>query len=452
MFSLNQMIGLRNKRTGSHFALAIALATGAAVMAGAIAEPAYAQKKKKKDGEGADYSEGFVSVFGPLQDSYNADGVDYAALTAQIPTVLGTVQTPSDRFAAGQFTYNLGTKIQDADLQLQGAELMLESGKVAPESIGQYNFLAAQLAYNLEQWAKARQYGTAALEAGYTQNSPQLLIAETYFGDNLTAEGLTFLRQAIQGKTDAGEAVPADWIKRGLAQAYNNELNTQAVDFSMLYVTHYPDADSWGDAIAIQRNLNTYAEPELLDLLRLARRVNGLRTVQDYEDYVQAADARRLPGEVQALIAEGTSNGLITGSNMFIAEAGEIAGTRIRDDRSALPALERDAMASGASIRTIVAAGDAFMSYGQYDKAETFYTSALGQPGIDMPLVLNRLGIAQAEQGKFDEARTTLGKVEGARQSIARLWSIYVNQSGPATTSATIPVAAPEAPAENGGV
>lgn len=435
------------KRAGSHFALAVALATGAAVMSGVIAEPAHAAKKKKQK-DGADYSEGFVAVFAPLQEAFNAEGADRAALASQIPAVVAAVQTPSDRFAAGQMVYNIGLETKNTAMQLQGAEMMLESGKVPAEATGQYNFLAAQLAYNSEIWPKARKYGTAALAAGYTQNNPQLVIAESYFGEGMYEDGLNFLRQAIKAKTDAGEKVPGDWIKRGLSQAYNNDLNAQAVDFSMLYVTNYPDQNSWGDAIAIQRNLNRYEEPELLDLLRLSRRVNGLRTVQDYEDYVQAADARRLPGEVESLIAEGQSKGLITGGNMFIAEADETAKSRIRSDRAELPTLERDAKKSDATTRTVVAAGDAFMSYGEYAKAEGFYDRALQLPGADTQLVLNRLGITQTEQGKYDQARMTFAKVDGTRKPIARLWTIYVDQR----EKPAMPVAAPEAPANDGGM
>ena len=450
MFSSIAPFGARKSgrpaRSGSHLALAIALATGAAMTAGAIAEPAQAQRNKKDKKAKAgkpDYSKPFLEVVGPIQETYNAEGADYAALKPQVPAMIAAVSTADDRFVAGQMTYNIGTKTSDAALQLQGAELMLESGKVPAESVGQYNFLAAQLAYNQEEYEKARRFATGALEAGYTQNSPQLIVAESFFADNQVSDGLDYLAQAITSKAEAGGTPDMDWIRRGLSQAYNNNLADQSDKFALMLVQYYPSESIWRDAINIQRNMRNYEGQQLLDLLRLSRRVNALTTVRDYEDYVQAADARRLPGEVDAIIRAGKSSGVVTGSNMFIAEAGETASGRIRADRAELPALERDARAGNANLRTVVAAGDVFLSYDDYAKAEEFYAKALTMPGVDTPEVLNRLGIAQLEQGKLDEARQTFAQVQGARQAIARLWAAYADQRGQPTAAAA--AASPEA-------
>ncbi len=57
-------------------------------------------------------------------------------------------------------------------------------------------------------------------------------------------------------------------------------------------------------------------------------------------------------------------------------------------------------------------------------------------PGVDTAEVLNRLGIAQMEQGKYDEARNTFAQVQGARQAIARLWGVYAEQRGGAGAAA----------------
>ena len=76
----------------------------------------------------------------------------------------------------------------------------------------------------------------------------------------------------------------------------------------------------------------------------------------------------------------------------------------------------------------MVAAGDAFISYDDPAKAEAFYQIAMTKPGVDMGRVLTRLGIAQADQGKYADAQATFAKVEGVRKPIAQLWLIYVTQ------------------------
>ena len=50
--------------------------------------------------------------------------------------------------------------------------------------------------------------------------------------------------------------------------------------------------------------------------------------------------------------------------------------------------------------------------------------------GVETPVVLTRLGIAQFDQGKYSEAGETFRKVEGARKDIANLWAIYAAQKG----------------------
>ena len=97
-------------------------------------------------------------------------------------------------------------------------------------------------------------------------------------------------------------------------------------------------------------------------------------------------------------------------------------------DKPDLPGHERDASAANATALTAPAAGDAFLSYNDFAKADKYYTAALAKPGADTARILTRLGIAQLGEGKTSEAQATFAKVEGARQAIARLWGIYAGQ------------------------
>lgn len=416
---------IRN-RAGSRLALAIALATGTAVGVTGFAAPAYAAKKDKAPKK--DYTKEFVAAYQPLADQLNDEAPDVAGLQAAIPGLLATVATSDDKFAAGNFVYSVGLKAKDMGLQRDGIVLMLDSGMVPVENQPQYNFLVGQLSYQLKDYAAARTYGTKAMELGYTENAPEIFVAEAYFADNQAKQGLDFLSGAIQSRLDAGQPVDQTWLQRGLALAYKSNLAPEAAQYGYWYAKMYPSANSWGDAIAILRNFNKYESPMLLDLMRLTKRTETFRTKIDYADYVEAADPRRLPGEVIAVIDHGYTAGTISKDDIFFADSYKLAEGRVAADKSELPTLEKDADAAGASLRTVVAAGDAFLNYGQAAKAERFYTKALGMPGADTALVLTRLGIAQVDQGKYAEADATFKKVEGARQAISRLWAAYAEQ------------------------
>ncbi|MCP5383969.1 MAG: hypothetical protein H6913_05075 [Altererythrobacter sp.] len=66
------------RRTGSNFAMAIALATGTMVATAGIALPVYAKEKKNDKEPKADYSKGFVAAYTPV-DKLSKAGDNEAA-------------------------------------------------------------------------------------------------------------------------------------------------------------------------------------------------------------------------------------------------------------------------------------------------------------------------------------------------------------------------------------
>ena len=432
MFSFTRNQAVRAKRSGSQFALAIALATSATLGVTALETPAFAAKKEKKSKEAeapkANYSKGFVAAYSPLNDLFQAEPKDNAAITAGVPTMLAAVETPDDRFAAGNLIYSFGRSTSDRAMQRKGVDMMLESGKVPAESLGDYNFLAGQLAYQDKDWETSRTRLLAAVDAGFDNNDPQAIIAETYFSQEKYGEGLEYLAAEINKRIAAGKDIDHDWLKRGIAVSYKNGFAETAGAFARMNAKMFPSRDSWGDAIAIERNFNDFDSQETLDVLRLAQRTGSLRSERDYVDYIEVADPRRLPGEVNSAVEAGMEAGLLNTSDVFVAESRSTAKARLSADQAELPALERDARKPSSTAVTATAAGDAFLSYGRAAQAEEMYTIALGKAGVDTPRVMTRLGIAQADQGKTEEAKATFAKITGKRAPIAKLWTVYIDQ------------------------
>ncbi len=439
------------RSAGSKFALAIALACGTALGAVALEAPAEAQRKKKEEAAApkANYSKKFVEAYKPVEDLSKAG--DAAGAKAQLPAVIAATETPDDKSAAGGLAYNIGTQTSDTALQRQGLDLMIASGRADATKLGQYNFTAYQLASQSNDFDAARRYLEAAIAADYSfdgtladgttrrfgADDMRAMMAELYFEQGNHAQGLEFLENMIDQRAAGGQTVPDSWIKRGLSIAYQNELREQAGDFAALYVKHYPSETSWSDAISIQRNMAELDSHATLDLLRLADRTNALRDGRAYVDYIEAADARRLPAEVKRIADKGVAQGKLKANDTFIAEVLQIASGRIAAERADQPALERDAQAASGTATLATAAGDSFLSSGNAAKAEAMYRVALGKPGVDNARVLTRLGIALADQGKTAEATETFAKVQGDRAAIARLWSIYVNRGTAPAAAAT---------------
>jgi len=434
-------------KPASHLVLAIALATGTAVSMVGMAEPAYAMKKKKKKEDQAtpEYSEAFIAAYQPLQTIVNADGGDIASAAALIPGVLAVTSSADEKMVAGNAVYNIGVKSGDQAQQLEGMKLMLSSGKVQPTEAGRYNFIAYQLSNSASDFPSARNYLQAAIDANFTTanvtaDSMRIAMAESYFSEGNNAGGLDYLSQAIAQRKAAGQTVDESWYRRGLSIAYNNQLETDVYDFVIGWIGDYSSQENWRDAINIARNLGSFDQPEMLDLMRLGYRLDTFAGKQEYIEYVDAADPRRLPKEVETVIQQGYATGRVSRDDIFLADSLSTAKSRIASDRAELPALERDARSSSAGLRTVVAAGDAFLSYGEVTKAAEFYAKSLNMPGVETSQVLTRLGIAQADAGDFAGAQESFAKVQGKRSPIARLWAAYAAEKAAPPAPAPVPV------------
>lgn len=409
----------------------------------ANAQRAPRQKDKAKEETKSKYSKEFIAAYKPLNDAVAAEGADINALRPQLDALPGLAVSVDEQLAAGGVIYNAGLKISDRALELKGMELMLNSGKLTPEDTARYNFVAFQLANALQQYERSRTYLQRAIDGKFSTESVttadlEITMAESFFSEGQYVAGLDYLSKAIAGRKAAGLPVDNLWYRRGITVAYNNKIEPQIYDIVVAWLAEYPSKENWKDGINLTRNLNNYEGPEILDLLRLARKAGVLTEKSDYIYYVESADARRLPKEVKDVIQEAYAKDAVSKDDIFVADTLATANARIKSDMAELPALEKDASAPSAALKTVSAAGDAFLSYGEYAKAAGFYQKSLGMPGVERNTVLTRLGIAQVGMGDYAAAQETLAKVEGARMPLAKLWSAYAaEQQASAGTGAT---------------
>jgi hypothetical protein len=370
-----------------------------------------------------------------LDAAVGALGTLLAAEKTQLDAAFAAVTSPDDRYMAGSLAVTLGGLAKDTAIQRKGLEAMIASGKPAPADLPRLQYYLGQFAFDAKDYATARTMLQSAVSAGFHENDADALLAEAFISDNQAAQGLTVLKQAIDYRNSTPNKAPANWYRRGLGAAYKAKLLDQAADFAMSLVSNYPTKDNWAGAITVVREIGRYPAQETLDLMRLMDRTKSYAEERDYIEYIQAADARRLPGEVIRVLDTGQAAGKLRASDVFIAEARSIASGRIAADRATLPNYERDARAANATAVIATGAADTFLSYGDAAKAEALYTIALGKAGGNTPQLLNRLGIAQIDQGNFAAGQATLAKVTGPRGYIAKLWAIYAAQKAAAPAS-----------------
>jgi tetratricopeptide (TPR) repeat protein len=318
----------------------------------------------------------------------------------------------------------LGNKLSDAQLQRQGLELMVASGKADPSQLGQFQFFIGGLAYEAQDWAAARTALQAAMAAGHPEDS-EAMIAETYFGEGQAAPGLDYLEGVVDRRAAAGQPVPESWLVRGLQVAYQARLAEQAVEWSTRLVEQNPNQINWQRALQVVNSLSDLDPQAQLDLLRLMRTTDALKERIEFVTYIETADPRIMANEVSRILDAGVQAGIFTTGEEYYAEVKRIVDERAAQDRRDAPGLANEAR-SAASGNAALNAGDVFLSLDSWAEAEEMYALALQKGVADRDRALTRLGIAQAHQGKNAEARATFEQVAGVRLPVAQMWTAYV--------------------------
>jgi hypothetical protein len=425
-----------------NFAMALAATSAVALSMAMPVEQALAAKEKAKKPE---YSKEISPVAQEIQKALEAG--DTATAQAKLTQAEALMSAPDDKFLVGNFYIQLAGKMNnDQAMQKKGVMLMLESGVAPADSVPRLNFYAGQFAFQDKNYAKASQYLTQAKSLGFADDNLDALIAEARFQQGDVEGGLNVLSEAIAAREAAGSVAPEDWYRRGTAKALENKLTGQIGPWTKKLVTAYPTPENWRIALSLYRDSAGLEAQDTLDLMRLMRQTGALVSERDYAEYTQAANPVRLPGEVIAVIEEGQASGAIPATSTFAPEELKLAKGRVAADKADLPSAEKDARSSANGV-TALATADAFLAYGQYDKAAELYAVAMSKGGIDAQRAALRLGIANALRGDNAAAMTAFGQVTDGKKPIADFWTLWLDNKQSASAAPT--AAASTTPSES---
>jgi tetratricopeptide (TPR) repeat protein len=402
----------------SAVAFAVALSGGSLVGTAVLSSPAYAQKKPS-------YSREFVKAYQPVEAILKAEGGDMNAAKAQLDAVYAAIKNDDDRNAAGNVTLMIGNKLNDPVLQRHGLELMLQSGKVAPEQVGQFNFFVGNLAFAAGDYEAARTALKAAVASGYTQDNPQGLIIESYLSEKNVAGALDYLSEAAAAAKAAGQELPENYYLRGLQAAYDANDLAASTKVSAMLVKAYPTTENWKKSLQVFYSLGSFDPPLLIDVLRLMRDAGALSERREFVSYIEAADPRIMSNEVQGVLADAVAAGELTTSESYYADVKRVVDERAPADRRDITGLAKEASTSSTG-KAAYNAGEVYLSLGDNADAEAMYEMALAKGVEDPNRTLTRLGIVETRQGKYAEATETFGKITGDRAPIAAMWLAYI--------------------------
>lgn len=425
-------------RFTSAFALGLMVATATAVSF--VHAPALAAKKdKKEEGGQIKPSPEFLKVYIEIDKLNKAN--DLAGVKGRLAEAEQAARTPDDQYLVGSLTFNVGIGLKDESLQRAGVEKMLASGKINPAESGKFQFAAGQFALKAKDYDKAIGYFNQAAAANYGGSTPELMLAESYFGKayanvagnqftpagrTLAQQGLPHLKKAIELETAGGKPADPTWYSRGFRMAALSGAS-DLPQWTSQALKADPNPENW--RIALRSYQDAHKEmtrEENLDLLRLMAETGALKDAYSYGEYVDAAMKGGLIGEARSVIDRGRTSRALAPTQL--ADQYQIASSGMAKDKASLPAASADA-ARAATGRTAAVTANAYLGYGDYAKAIELYRLALKKGGVDADEVNTRLGIALAKSGDVAGAKTTFASVAkpGNRKTIADFWTLWLS-------------------------
>jgi tetratricopeptide (TPR) repeat protein len=359
-----------------------------------------------------------------LQTAVNAN--DVANIPAKIAAAQAVAKTADDKYFIARIQLKQAVASQDQAAIATAVDAVLASGGVEPSQVPLLHLMRGKVHYNAKQYDQAIASFQKTLAADPSNTEALTLMAEAQKATGRGGDALGALQGQIKASTAAGRKPAEDVYKRALALAFEAK-SPAALDISRQWVTDYPSATSWSDALRIYRRVARPDEQTLLDTLRLARATGALSGDADFHIYAYTAVDTGAAGEAKSVIEEATAAGKVDASKSLFKEINTALKTKATPvDRSSLPERARSALADP-SAKVAVRVGDVHYGYGEYARAADLYRAALRKNGADADLINLHLGMALARAGDKAGAIAALQQVKGSRAELAKYWQIYAS-------------------------
>jgi hypothetical protein len=401
--------------------LSLALALG---LSAVVSVPAQAAKAPKPAATpAAQLSAPFRKAISDVQTATKAGNAADAQAKLAIAEPLATM--PDEKYYVAVMYLEIAKITKDRATTRRAIDGMLNSQSKLVTNQAELMYNSGALAYESGEYPAAIAKLAEADRLGSKDINRLLLGAEANFKTGQNAAGFVALRRAIAEQSTTAKA-PEDWYRRALSVALKAKMPSDIASWSRELVKAYPSPVNWRDALVLYRDGSKLDPLVQLDIFRLMRQVKALAGERDFYDYAEVANNRALPAEAKGVIEEGYASGAASRTSRAIGEMLTLANSKLAGDAAAVAADERRARAAsdGKLAGNI---GNAYLSYGNYEKAIDLLRFAAGKPGADLDAVNTRLGIALTKAGQQADARKAFGSVNGQRSEIARFWTLYLD-------------------------
>jgi len=319
-------------------------------------------------------------------------------------------KTPYENFVVNQVITGLYVRMKDYANAMISLEAELATGEMSGQ---ESNAALRQIAftyYSLKNYPKVVEVGSRYLKEADANDIDMLMVVAQaeYLQKNFQAAS-DGIRTLIKAAQTTNKPVKEDWL-----QLLTNSEQQQGDDASVVATLEQliavdPKEEYWKQLIAYIERFPEFKSDSssrtALDLYFVKFALGIVTTPDEYARMVQLALHEGLPGAAKKVIDQEMSAGVLSEGDLKDREMDLLAKvkTQVESDQKALLSGEAEARKAKTGD-PLVDVGEAYWSYGQYDKAVDAIQAGIAKGVTNADDAKLRLGIVYLAAGKRNEA------------------------------------------------
>ena len=308
-------------------------------------------------------------------------------------------------------------------------ERMLNSGLMPADQVDERTKTVAQLYFQVKDYNKAATWSKKWLEKHPNTEDMGILLGQSQYLLNDYKGAAATMTTVVNNAEKAGRKPDENWIQIVMSSHFKQDNKDGIGDALKKMVRYYPKPEYWDNLLDIYRRKEG-GDRVTLGYYRLMNDVGVLKDAPDYVEMAQLAMDAGVPGEAQEMVQKGIQSGVLKSDDKTVQGRYDrlLAGAKKQSDldKSQLNQLQAEAD-KAASGQASVGLGQAYLSYGELDKAIAAMEKGIAKGSVtDIDEAQVSLGIAYLKKGMKDKARDAFKAVKnGSKWSdLAELWSI----------------------------
>jgi len=371
----------------------------------------------------------------PLLDAVNLvkGGKVDEALAKALEADKVSGKSPYETLMVNQVLAAIYAQKKDFANAVKAMEAQAASGEMTADEQKKMQKQVATSYYQLKNYPKTIEVAGNYVKAEPNDTDMLVLIAQSHYLQNNFKETSAGVNATIKAARASGKPLQEGWLQ--LLMSSENKLGNDAGTTAALeqLIAVNPKEEYW-------KNLIQYAEKatrnvgnstkNALDMYFVKMQVGTLSTAQEYTDMAQLALQDGLPGAAKKIVDKGFAAGVLGGGATKDREVRlqTMANTQAAADEKTLAAGETEAR-KAKSGDALVKAGEAYWSYGQYDKAAELIQEAITKGVTNADDAKFRLGMVYITAGKKPQAQEAFKGINptSVPGQYSRLWTLAAN-------------------------